>query len=179
MELCRTRARANRLAWKLIADGVGPEDIVAVCFARSPEMIVAVLATLKAGAAYLPLDPEYPTERLAFLLDDAAPKSMLTTSALRTGLPEASRGLCLLLDSPDVAAEMAGFSVSAPADADRVTPLRPHHPAYIIYTSGSTGKPKGVAIAQQSIAHYIELVGRNVLGTPRPCRCLPRVGVLT
>ncbi len=80
--------RANQLAWKLIADGIGPEDIVAICFERSIEMIVAILATLKAGAAYLPLDPDYPAERLAFLLDDARPKSILTTSALRAKLPE-------------------------------------------------------------------------------------------
>ena len=107
-------------------------------------MIVAILATLKAGAAYLPLDPDYPAERLAFMIEDARPKRVLTSS-----------------DVDAAAAERA------PTDADRTTPLRPHHPAYIIYTSGSTGKPKGVAISQQSIAHYIDLVGRTILGGDR------------
>jgi hypothetical protein len=73
-------ARANQLAWKLIAEGIGPEDIVAICLERSFEMIVAILATLKAGAAYLPLDPDYPAERLSFLLEDARAKCILTTS---------------------------------------------------------------------------------------------------
>ena len=157
-------ARANQLAWKLIASGIGPEDIVAICLERSLEMVVAILATLKAGAAYLPLDPDYPGERLSFLLEDARPKSILTTAALCASLPEISHSLCVLLDTPEVAADLAGFAAGAPADADRTTPLRPQHPAYLIYTSGSTGKPKGVAISQQSIAHYIDLVGRKVLG---------------
>ncbi len=157
-------ARANQLAWKLIADGIGPEDIVAICLERSIEMVAAILATLKAGAAYLPLDPDYPAERLAFLLEDARPKRILTSSTLCAKLPEESRDICLLLDVPAVAADLAGFAVSAPADADRTTPLRPQHPAYLIYTSGSTGKPKGVAISQQSITHYIGLAGSKVLG---------------
>ncbi len=144
-------ARANQLAWRLIADGIGPEDIVAICLERSIEMVVAILATLKAGAAYLPLDPDYPAERLAFLLEDARPKRILTSSALCAKLPEASHGLCLLLDTPEVATDLAGFAASAPADADRTTPLRPQHPAYLIYTSGSTGKPKGVIVAHAGL----------------------------
>ncbi len=159
--------RSNQLAWKLIAEGIGPEDIIAVCCERSFEMIVAILAALKSGAAYLPLDPNYPAERLAFLLDDARPKRILTTLALVTKLPEASRGLCWPLDAPELAAELVGFAATDPTDADRTTPLRAQHPAYLIYTSGSTGVPKGVAISQQSIAHYIDLLGREVLG-PKP-----------
>ena len=151
-------ARANQLAWKLIADGIGPEDIVAICLERSLEMIVAILATLKAGAAYLPLDPDYPAERLAFMLEDARPKSILTTLGLCANLPDVSQDLCLLLDTPAVAADLAGFAASAPADADRTTPLRPQHPAYLIYTSGSTGTPKGVVVTQQSIAALFDLI---------------------
>ncbi len=156
-------ARANRLAWHLIADGIGPEDIVALCLDRTPELIVALLATLKAGAAYLPLDPDYPRARLAGLLEDAAPRYRLTTTARRDRLPDGPHTLCL--DDPAVTATLAGFPTTAPTDADRTTPLRPRHPAYLIYTSGSTGTPKGVMIGQHSIAHYIDLVGRTVLGS--------------
>ncbi len=149
-------ARANQLAWKLIASGIGPEDIVAICLDRSLEMIVAILATLKAGAAYLPLDPDYPAERLAFLLEDAQPTCILTSSALCARLPDTSQGLCLLLDSPAGAAGQAGSATFAPSDADRTTPLRPHHPAYLIYTSGSTGKPKGVAVTQRNVVRLFD-----------------------
>ena len=121
-------ARANQLAWKLIADGIGPEDIVAVRLERSIEMVVAILGILKAGAAYLPLDPDYPAARIAFMLEDARARRILTISDLE------APGVC-----------------SAPTDADRITPLRPHHPACLIYTSGSTGTPKGVLVAHRGI----------------------------
>src|ERR1700744_3677147 len=71
-------ARVNQLAWSLIADAIGPEDIVAISMERSVEMVVAILATLKTGAASLPLDPDYPAERLAFLIEDARPRLVLT-----------------------------------------------------------------------------------------------------
>src|ERR1700729_3553460 len=80
-------ARANQLAWSLIEDGIGPEDIVAISMERSIEMIVAILGTLKAGAAYLPLDPNYPAERRAFMLEDARPKRILTAIPNLDGLP--------------------------------------------------------------------------------------------
>ena len=140
-------AHVNQLAWKLIADGIGPEDIVAICLERSVEMVVAILGILKAGAAYLPLDPGYPAERLAFMIEDAQPRCILTTSGLCASLPD----ICLLLDAPPT----AGFPVSAPTDADRTIPLRPHHPAYVIYTSGSTGRPKGVAVTNLAVCNSI------------------------
>ena len=121
-------ARANQVAWSLIAQRIGPEDLVAISMERSIEMIVAILGTLKAGAAYLPLDPDYPTERLAFMIEDARPKCVLTTVA-----------------------KVEAFPISAPADNDRITPMHPDHPAYLIYTSGSTGRPKGVTISQQNV----------------------------
>ena len=126
-------ARANQLAWKLIADGIGPEDIVAICLERSIEMVVAILGILKAGAAYLPLDPDYPAARIAFMLEDAGARRTLTTADL--GAP----GVC-----------------GAPTDADRITPLRPHHLAYLIYTSGSTGRPKGVANTQRNVVRLFD-----------------------
>ena len=82
LSYAQLEGRSNQLAWKLIASGIGPEDIVAICLERSPEMIVAILGTLKAGAAYLPLHPDYPAERLAFMTQDARPKCLLTSSAL-------------------------------------------------------------------------------------------------
>ena len=83
--------RANRLAWMLITNGIGPEDIVALCLDRSPELVIAILATLKAGAAYLPLDPDYPQERLALLIEDACPRCILTTTSLCDRLPRDQR----------------------------------------------------------------------------------------
>ena len=148
-------ARANQLAWRLIAEGIGPEDMVALCLERSPEMVVALLATLKTGAAYLPLDPDYPAERLAFMIQDARPRRILTTSDLYWSLPDRQHGICLLLDTPAVAAELSDFPLSTPANADRPTSLRPQHPAYLIYTSGSTGRPKGVVVTNFAVSNSI------------------------
>ncbi|MEQ1572601.1 MAG: amino acid adenylation domain-containing protein, partial [Vicinamibacterales bacterium] len=149
-------ARANQLGWRLLADGVGPEDRVAVCLERSIEMVVGILAILKAGAAYVPIDPDYPVERIALLLLDARPKRIMTTLDLRQRLPEDARSACLVLDAPELAVDLAGFPLSAPSDADRVTSLRPHHPAYLIYTSGSTGRPKGVVNTQQNVVRLFD-----------------------
>ncbi len=138
--------RANRLARKLIDSGAGPESRVAVAVARTEELAVALLAVLRAGAAYVPIDLGYPAARLEFILADAAPMCVLTTSAdadqvPATGLPQ------VLLDDPDLA-----LRSDAPiADSERITPLRGEHIAYIIYTSGSTGVPKGVAVAHRNV----------------------------
>ncbi|MBW8833463.1 MAG: amino acid adenylation domain-containing protein, partial [Burkholderiales bacterium] len=146
--------RANRLAHRLIALGAGPETIVGLCLERSPDMVVALLAILKAGAAYLPLDPDYPQARLAYMLDDARPAALVTTSALArrlaTGTPT------LLLDDPGLAHALARAPDTNPTDADRSRPLRTQHPAYLIYTSGSTGQPKGVLVSQGAIVNRLE-----------------------
>ncbi|NHR03870.1 amino acid adenylation domain-containing protein [Chromobacterium haemolyticum] len=134
--------RANQLARRLIALGVGPEDIVAIALPRSADTVVAMLAALKAGAAYLPLDLDYPPARLAFMLQDAVPRCVLTLSDVT--LPDGATRLNL--DDPALQAQLAALPDGNPADAERVRPLRPEHPAYLIYTSGSTGVPKGVAI---------------------------------
>ena len=133
--------RANRLAHHLRERGVGPDVIVGICVERSLEMMVGLLGILKAGGAYLPLDPDYPRERLAYMLADAAPVLVLTQEALRERLPETSAALCLDKDWPSI----GGASQSNPAP--RATP---QNLAYVIYTSGSTGRPKGVAIAHHS-----------------------------
>jgi amino acid adenylation domain-containing protein len=130
--------RANRLAHLLIRRGVGPADIVALALPRTADAVVALLATLKAGAAYLPVDPGYPAERVRAMLADAAPALTLTAAEL-TGWSGA------LAQLPD----------TDPTDADRVRPLRPGHPAYVIYTSGSTGTPKGVLVEHRSLTNLL------------------------
>ncbi|MFI0812147.1 non-ribosomal peptide synthase/polyketide synthase [Streptomyces echinatus] len=132
-------ARANRLAHALIGRGAGPERLVAVALPRSAELVVAILAVLKAGAAYVPIDPEYPAARIAYLLDDARPALLVTDSGGEGRLPEGGPVDRLVLDDAETAALVAG----CPAD-DPMVAVDPGFPAYVIYTSGSTGRPKGV-----------------------------------
>ncbi|MGW3046339.1 non-ribosomal peptide synthetase, partial [Kitasatospora sp. NPDC001159] len=137
-------AAANRLARHLVALGVGPERTVALALPRSEQFVVALLAVLKAGAAYLPVDLGYPAERIAYLLQDATPALVLTDS--RSGLPG------LALDTPELRSALAELSDTDLTDAERITPLRAGHPAYVVYTSGSTGRPKGVVVPHHGIA---------------------------
>ena len=146
-------AQANRLAHLLIGRGIGPENLVALALPRSIEMIVALLGILKAGAAYLPLDPEYPVERLSYMLRDAQPACVLTTAQIAERLPESVAQL--VLDHPDTASALARSPETNPSDAERTQPLNPHNPAYVIYTSGSTGAPKGVVVTHQNVARLL------------------------
>ncbi|WP_447038502.1 amino acid adenylation domain-containing protein [Streptomyces sp. DSM 118878] len=141
--------RANRLAHHLIARGAGPERLVALSLPRSELLLVALLAVLKAGAGYLPVDPKYPADRIAYILQDSPPALVLTTEAVAAGLP-ATTSPVLALDAPETAAALAGHPADDPTDAGRTAPLRPGHPAYVIYTSGSTGRPKGVLVAHEN-----------------------------
>jgi amino acid adenylation domain-containing protein len=145
--------RANRLAHHLIAQGVGPEQIVAIALPRSMDMVVALLAVLKAGAAYLPLDPEYPRDRLAFMLADARPTQLITHGGLKIQLPAGPA--CLLLDGAELQTRLAQLETTNPTDPDRLGNLSTSHPAYVIYTSGSTGTPKGVIVTHQGIPHLV------------------------
>ncbi|SFQ50674.1 amino acid adenylation domain-containing protein, partial [Actinomadura madurae] len=129
-------ARANRLARYLIDQGVGPDRVVAVSLPRSVELVVALLGVLKAGGAYLPLDLDYPAERLRFMVDDARPVVQLTA------LPSEE--------------ELAGRSTTNVTDADRINPLHHLHPAYVIYTSGSTGRPKGVVSTHAGLVNRLQ-----------------------
>ncbi|HVK07358.1 MAG TPA: condensation domain-containing protein, partial [Gemmataceae bacterium] len=129
--------RANRLAHYLRGRGVGPGDLVAVCLKRTPDMVAAVLAVCKAGAAYVPLDPGYPRERLAFMLEDTDARLVLSQWALLDRLPPTDR----LVNVEQIEAELATRPAAEP---DRVG--TPDDVAYVIYTSGSTGKPKGVVV---------------------------------
>ena len=143
-------ARANQIARVLIGQGVGPEDLIAVALPRSLDMSVAMLGILKSGAAYVPLDPTYPAQRLEFMFCDARPAGLITTLRQRERLPESNWTLCL--DDPDIRAELANAPTSNPTDGDRIRTLAPAHPAYVIYTSGSTGRPKGVVVTHLGIS---------------------------
>ncbi|WP_399881382.1 amino acid adenylation domain-containing protein [Streptomyces sp. BBFR51] len=132
--------RANRLARHLQSLGAGPGTVVAVSVPRSVELVVALLAVLKAGAAYLPLDPDYPAPRLTYMLRDATPVCAVTDRAGR--LPEDAGTDVVVLDGLDVSA----YPWTNPPRA-----LTPAHPAYVIYTSGSTGRPKGVVVPHRAI----------------------------
>src|SRR5689334_23243368 len=140
--------RANQLAHYLRAQGVTADDIIGVLLERSLELVVSLLGILKAGAAYLPLDPNYPPERLSFMLADARAPVLLTQASLLARLP-AQAGTVLRLDAdwPAVAAN--------PETAPPVA-LDPRHPAYVIYTSGSTGTPKGVCIEHCSAVNFVQ-----------------------
>ncbi|GAA2980049.1 amino acid adenylation domain-containing protein [Actinokineospora diospyrosa] len=140
--------RSNRLARALIARGVGPENTVALSIPRSVAMVVAVLAVAKAGAAYVPVDPEYPADRVRLMLTDSAPGLVLTVADALPPIPGVDR---VLLDSLD----LSGESAAPIGDADRVTPLDPDHAAYVIYTSGSTGVPKGVVVSHRALSNHL------------------------
>ncbi|WP_187764665.1 amino acid adenylation domain-containing protein [Saccharopolyspora spinosa] len=142
--------RANRLARLLIARGAGPERLVALALPRSLDLVVALLAALKSGAGYLPLDPEHPSERIRRTTADAEPVVIVSVRALRPVLP-AHPG-ALLLDDPRTRAELA----AAGAEALRV-PVHPDHAAYVIYTSGSTGEPKGVVVSHRNVLRLLEV----------------------
>ncbi|WP_164013943.1 non-ribosomal peptide synthetase [Pyxidicoccus trucidator] len=139
-------ARANQLAHRLRALGVGPEARVALCVERSLEMMVALLGILKSGAAYVPLDPGYPRERLAYMLQDSGASVLLTQQALRPLLPEGAHVLCLDSDGDAISQQ----PLTPPASgvlADNV--------AYAIYTSGSTGLPKGALLSHRALVNHM------------------------
>ncbi|MEV7548725.1 amino acid adenylation domain-containing protein [Amycolatopsis sp. NPDC089917] len=136
-------ARANRLARALIARGAGPERIVAIRHRRSELFFVAMLAVLKSGAAYLPIDPAQPADRTAGILDDARPLLVLTD------------------DEWPGDSEFSGEPVT---DADRLSPLLPQHPVHLIYTSGSTGRPKGVLVPHRNVVNLVHSHDRDVFG---------------
>jgi len=145
--------RANRLAHRLRALGMGPERLVGLLVERSVEMILGLLAILKAGGAYVPLDPEYPQERLAFMTEDADLKLLLCHGSTRGRLPECSARI-LGLDAD--AAAIASESSDNPGRL-----AKPDNLAYVIYTSGSTGKPKGVMIEHRNVSNFLHSMGRE------------------
>ncbi|MDL5368233.1 amino acid adenylation domain-containing protein, partial [Xanthomonas sp. NCPPB 2654] len=161
--------RANAVAHRLIAMGVTPGDRVAICAERSLAMVVGVLGVLKAGAAYVPLDPAYPADRLAYMLADSAPMAVLTQAVLRARLP--------MLDGLDVPAIVLDAEVEETA-SDLANPvvanLTSRDVAYVIYTSGSTGQPKGVMVEHRSAVNFWQAMTRT---THRSCGPNARVAL--
>jgi amino acid adenylation domain-containing protein len=151
--------RSNQLAHYLQSLGVGPEIVVGICVERSPEMIIALLAVLKAGGAYLPLDPTYPTERLAYMLEDANVVILLT----QHHLPLTTTAKRINLDQDfewdlewNLDRQLADGEHQSDLQDNSLTTVSPQHLAYLIYTSGSTGKPKGVLVPHSGLVNLTE-----------------------
>ncbi|HYG62668.1 MAG TPA: amino acid adenylation domain-containing protein, partial [Thermoanaerobaculia bacterium] len=142
-------AQANRLAWELVGRGVGPDVAVALFLERSAELVIGLLAILKAGGAFVPLDPGHAGERLAFTLSDSGAALVLTRRALLASLPALPGVMPLLLDEPPQVPTVNGEPVSPPGGA------KSENLAYVLYTSGSTGRPKGVMVPHQGLANYL------------------------
>lgn len=149
MTYAQLNAQANRLAHHLIALGVGIEDRVVICLEREIAMIVALLAALKAGAAYVPLDPSQPTQRLSYMVQDSAPSAIITQRSARSLLGEVS---VPIIDTDDEA------WLSHGTDNPSLPRLNSRSLAYVIYTSGSTGRPKGVMVEHRSLVNYLHAV---------------------
>ncbi|MFC8383116.1 amino acid adenylation domain-containing protein [Nocardia sp. NPDC057272] len=145
--------RSSRLARELIDRGMGAGDVVAIAIARSIESVLAVWAIAKTGAAYVPVDPAYPADRIAHIVADSGATIGLTTAAHRACL--GTTAYWIELDDPVVAERIAVRPGHAVSYADRVRPIDEGHPAYVIYTSGSTGKPKGVVVTHTGLATLV------------------------
>jgi len=140
-------AKANRLAHRLAALGVGPDVMVAICIERSTELVVGLLAILKAGGAYVPLDPNYPGERLAFQLTDLEAPVLLCRKVLGERLAQHASSVLPVEEWAD--------STSSESSENPAPSVRPDHLAYVLYTSGSTGRPKGALISHRSLVNYL------------------------
>ncbi|WP_332459822.1 amino acid adenylation domain-containing protein [Nocardiopsis gilva] len=172
-------AHVNRLARLLLARGAGPERVVALALPRSIEMVVALFAVLRTGAAYLPLDLDHPADRLTLMLEDTGPLCLLSTSAVAPGLAEAEVP-AVLIDDPDVRAELDALPGTGVTDDERPEfahgrPGRMDHPAYVIYTSGSTGRPKGVVtpyrgLTNMQLNHQEAIFGPAIAAAVSPAR---------
>ncbi|MET9503373.1 amino acid adenylation domain-containing protein [Streptomyces sp. NPDC006622] len=153
--------RANRLAARIVAHGGGPGTVVALALPRTRLLPVALLAVLKTGAAYLPLDTAYPASRLEFMLRDARPAVLLTTGSTGKLVPDVGELPRITLDDPP--AEDASW---AGAEAPPKVRIAPQQPAYVLYTSGSTGVPKGVVVPHEALVNFLHAMGRLVPLTP-------------
>ena len=160
--------QANRLAHALLETGLGPDARVAICVERSLEMVIGLLGILKAGAAYVPLDPGYPADRLSHMLSDSAPSALITTRGLLASLPAATMPvLCLDTDQ-----ERLSRQPEHNPDAAALG-LTPQHLAYVIYTSGSTGLPKGVMNQHDGVVNRL-LWARDAYGVDEHSRVLQK-----
>nr|WP_034087188.1 non-ribosomal peptide synthetase [Streptacidiphilus albus] len=148
-------ARANRLARLLAARGAGPGRLVGLSLPRGAELVVALLAVLKSGAGYVPLDPAYPAERTRLVVRDADPALLVTDAATSALLPPTGTAT-VVLGTAEVELELAGQAPADLTDADRRAPLTPGDTAYVIHTSGSTGRPKGVVVPHANVVRLFE-----------------------
>lgn len=138
--------RTNQMAHLLIANGVIPAMVVGVAMERSIDLVVSILGVVKAGATFVPLDPQYAIERIAYMLDNAAASVLLTSALFKGKLQAKAKEICV----DEIHSELSGYSIQPPSVA-----ITPQSIVYILYTSGSTGKPKGVMIANKSLVNYI------------------------
>ena len=138
-------ARANQLAHELRKHGAGPDELVGLCVGRTTDLVVALLAIVKTGAAYLPLDPLFPPERLGYMVEDSGARLLVTEESLRDALPEFAGTTILLEDE--------GWKANRADNPD--VKVGPEHLAYLIYTSGSTGKPKGVQVPRGALTNFL------------------------
>ncbi|WP_198676439.1 non-ribosomal peptide synthetase [Kribbella monticola] len=144
--------RANKLAHHLISEGVGPEKVVGLALRRSIDLLVAMYAVVKTGAAYLPIDLSYPADRISYIVEDAEPAFVITTESAAAAMPA---GVRLLLSDSHLEDLVDSRPETDPTDADRTIALTPEHPAYVIYTSGSTGRPKGVLVPHAGVVNRL------------------------
>ncbi len=154
-------ARAMQLARELMARGLGADDVVAIGLPRSVDSLVAIFGVLASGAAYMPLDLDYPRERLALMCDDAQPQLLLTHSSLAARMPE---GVCLCIDDADVRARCDARAATPVSDSERRVAQQGEHLAYMIYTSGSTGRPKGVMSTHAGLLNLFLSHQANLFG---------------
>ncbi|MFE3682089.1 amino acid adenylation domain-containing protein [Streptomyces sp. NPDC059095] len=161
LDYAEVERRANRLARELIARGAAPETLVALCLPRTVELPVVLCAVLKSGAAYLPVDPNYPAERIRYMLSDARPALVVATAETAAALPPDCEPLIIGDLSAGSGAPADSRSSADLTDAERSRPLLPDHPAYVIYTSGSTGRPKGVVVTHRTVAALAAWAGEQ------------------
>ncbi|MET7878894.1 amino acid adenylation domain-containing protein [Micromonospora profundi] len=157
-------ARANRLARLLVEHGAGPERRVAVAVPRSLDLVVAVLATVKAGAAYVPVDLDYPADRISFMLADCDPVVVVTT--VEHAANSFSACDVVALDAPDTTRTLSALGSLDLTDAERLAPADVRNPACVLYTSGSTGWPKGAVLTHVGLASFVAAQGEIFAVTP-------------
>ncbi|MGW5523599.1 amino acid adenylation domain-containing protein [Gordonia sp. NPDC003950] len=149
-------AHANRLARLLIARGAGPETVVALCLSRSLSSVTAIRAVAVTGAAFVPVDPSYPADRIAYMLADSGAPIIVTTTAERTRMGTAGMAVTVIvLDDPSVASDLAALPSGRVRDDELLGTRHLDHLAYLIYTSGSTGRPKAVSVTHRGLASFV------------------------
>ena len=147
-------SRANQLARHLVSLGAGPEVLVAICVERSLDLVIALLAAMKSGAAYLPLDPSHPSERRDAILHDSGAKILVTDQTVSRDMRSAA--VCAV-----VSLENQGLNIARQSDSNLEVVVRPDDLAYVIYTSGSAGHPKGVQVEHSSLTNFLSTMGKR------------------